>query len=49
MHTQADSHSHKQANTQFDKAGVRVGYYTGNEQLGFVAAVGMGRDPMGVP
>ena len=47
MHTQPASHSCKQANTRFDKTGVRVGYYTGNEQLGFVAAVRAGRDPDG--
>ena len=36
------------ARTQFNKTGVNVGYCTGNEQLGFVAAVSAGRDPGGV-
>ena len=46
-HTQPDSHSRKHASTQFDRTGVRVGYCTGNEQLGFVAAVNAGKDPDG--
>ena len=45
MHTQPGSHSRKQANTPFDKTRVRVGYCTGNEQLGFVVAVSVGRGP----
>ena len=45
MHTQPDLHSLKQANTQFNETGIRVGYSTSNEQLGSVAAVSACRDP----
>ena len=47
MHMQPDWHSRKQASTQFDNIRVNVGCCTGNEQLGFVAAVNVGRDPDG--